>query len=346
MVLTPNAASARGLLYALLAVSSLHRHGLCQEALSYKIAALRALSTSVTNVTKDTSEATQHVAASMLLCAFEILEPTHGSGDWLCYLQGAIDLIHEADLKAKSDEADIGTMLDWVYYHDTLARFTIRHWQHKKMYSPASDVHNLPLRERPYPSLTLHSSNPEHSILNLLSDVCDTVVDPRDPKSRERDYQDRLAALKESISNLPFLSLKDNLPSESNAHVQITLELHQLSTLIYLVRVSQNPLEAVPDLQLLVDWAFAVPIQAPACAHFFPLFVLACEARTDEQRTAILALLRRTEKAIYGRRRHISSLIQSVWVQQDLYADGEVMLNYAAVMNVAINANLALPTFV
>jgi hypothetical protein len=72
MVLTPNAASARGLLYALLAVSSLHRHGLCQEALSYKIAALRALSTSVTNVTKDTSEATQHVAASMLLCAFEV----------------------------------------------------------------------------------------------------------------------------------------------------------------------------------------------------------------------------------------------------------------------------------
>ncbi|KFA70654.1 hypothetical protein S40285_08406 [Stachybotrys chlorohalonatus IBT 40285] len=234
MVLTRNAASGRGLLYALLAVSSLRRHGLCQESLSYKIAALQALSTSVTNLTKDTSEAAQHVAASMLLCAFEILEPIQGSGDWLCYLQGAIDLIHGADLKAKSDEGDIGTMLDWVYYHDTLARFTIH--------------------------------------------VCDTVLDPRDPKSREKDYQDRLAALKESISNLPFLSLEDNLPNETNAHVQTTLKLYQLSTLIYLVRASQNPWEAVPDLQLLVDWAFAVPIQAPACAHFFPLFVLALQS--------------------------------------------------------------------
>lgn len=72
MVLTRNAASGRGLLYALLAVSSLRRHGLCQESLSYKIAALQALSTSVTNLTKDTSEAAQHVAASMLLCAFEV----------------------------------------------------------------------------------------------------------------------------------------------------------------------------------------------------------------------------------------------------------------------------------
>lgn len=179
----------------------------------------------------------------------------------------------------------------------------------------------------------------------MLSDVCDTVLDPRDPKSREKDYQDRLAALKESISNLPFLSLEDNLPNETNAHVQTTLKLYQLSTLIYLVRASQNPWEAVPDLQLLVDWAFAVPIQAPACAHFFPLFVLACEARTDAQRTAVLGLLKRTEKLIYGRRMHISSLVQSVWVQQDLYADSEVMLNYAAVLNVAINTNSALPTF-
>jgi hypothetical protein len=24
--------------------------------------------------------------------------------------------------------SDLGTLLDWVYYHDVLARFSIRHW--------------------------------------------------------------------------------------------------------------------------------------------------------------------------------------------------------------------------
>lgn len=74
MALTQDTVSGLALFYALLAFSSLRRSGLQNQAVQLKIAALHSLSASAREGPGLLSfdEAAQHVAASMLLSAFEV----------------------------------------------------------------------------------------------------------------------------------------------------------------------------------------------------------------------------------------------------------------------------------
>jgi hypothetical protein len=72
MAMVRDTAPGRALFYAMLAFSSLHRDGLHQQALQHKISALHFLSVSTSGGPLSSAEAAQHVAASMLLGAFEV----------------------------------------------------------------------------------------------------------------------------------------------------------------------------------------------------------------------------------------------------------------------------------
>jgi hypothetical protein len=175
------------------------------------------------------------------------------------------------------------------------------------------------------------------------------LLDPRDPQSQEEDYKNRLKALEWNISNLPATPSTSRTwtSTEPSAGLPLEVEVYQVATLIYLARASQSPWEASTKLESLIDRAFTVPTQAHFCTHFFPLFVLSCEARTDEQRIAVLNLLARTETAVRARSLGaFQTQIQALWVQQDLHADGDLIVNYLELMKAVISANSALPSFV
>lgn len=72
MALIQDTNSGLALLNALLAYASLHRHGLNEQAVRLKIQAIHYLSASVTSETMILGKAAQHVAASMVLGAFEV----------------------------------------------------------------------------------------------------------------------------------------------------------------------------------------------------------------------------------------------------------------------------------
>jgi hypothetical protein len=77
MAMINNSPSASALLHAILAYSSLHHHGLSETALKFKVQALHLLSTSAEGGELSLVNASQHVAASMLLGSFEVRD----SGD-------------------------------------------------------------------------------------------------------------------------------------------------------------------------------------------------------------------------------------------------------------------------
>ncbi|KAJ3541913.1 hypothetical protein NM208_g4379 [Fusarium decemcellulare] len=298
MAVSTDTVPAAALLYALFAVSSLRRDGLHLEAVQFKIAALQALSTSAKEGALNSAEATQHVATCMLLCSFEIQVPSESSGEWLWYIWGAMDIIKEAQLESQTGQSDVVNLIEWVSYHDALSRFTMRHWRHRSVLTKARNERCLEDRGSQYHGLPKFKSpicnpSPAHPILNLLSEICDTLVDPWDPQSRDQDYMDRLQALEKRIRTLPNGDSTQGVPTKA---FSVSVELYRLSTLIYLVRASGNRWETSVNLALLIDRAFAIPIKAPTCDHFFPLFILACEATTDERRTAILNLIDRNEK--------------------------------------------------
>ncbi|KAJ8104462.1 hypothetical protein ONZ43_g7837 [Nemania bipapillata] len=72
MIFADDTVSRRAVLNAMLAFSSLHRNGLRRETMLFKVAALEALSSSAKGIAQGSVEAAQHVAACMILCAFEV----------------------------------------------------------------------------------------------------------------------------------------------------------------------------------------------------------------------------------------------------------------------------------
>lgn len=350
MSLAHDTTSGLALFYALLAFSSLRCNGLDRQAIRLKVAALHYLSASSKEGPLSSAEAAQHVAASMLLNAFEILLPVHSSGEeWLCYINGATKVLQVTRLTDRSNDSDIGRLLDWVYYHDAVSRFPTHHWRRKPLSLEATGSDSLISQGLRSPPLAkrrqvMPSPNPAHAILGLLSETCDTLLSPGDPRSRDEGYRNRLRALEEKIENLPPIPALATPAADAMAAVEI--EVYQLATRIYLLRASQDPWESSSKLDSLIRRAFTVPLKANFCVHFFPLFILACEARTDEQRGSILNLIDRTEtgariRSMKGLRREI----QSIWVQQDLHADSDLLMNYLGIMSAVISSSNALPSF-
>ncbi|KAK0379382.1 hypothetical protein CLIM01_03233 [Colletotrichum limetticola] len=345
MALAKDSNSGLALLNALLSYASLHRHGLNEQALKLKIQAIHYLSASVTSEALILGRAAQHVAASMVLGAFEIMQPSEGSGEWLLHTWGAVDMIHATRLKDEPHDSDVGQLLSWAYYHETQSRFALHHWRHKS-FVPTTSVKQNPLLQNPQcPPLTRYRPpvNPTYAILNLLSEVCDTLVDPRDPRSQDESYQNQLKDLGGRVRDI---SVKPAIPSASDPEAAFAIELYQMATQIYLVRASQSPWEPPANLDALVEAAFAGPVQSCTCEHFFPLLILACEAQRDEQRIGIINLIERTQRDVRIRSiQAVKNTIQSIWVQQDLHKDDDVLVDYLGTLSSAISSSNTVPSF-
>ncbi|KAI0206245.1 fungal-specific transcription factor domain-containing protein [Astrocystis sublimbata] len=354
LLFTGDTVSRRALLYALLAFSSLHHTGLQRRAMSLKVAALGALSASAKAASEGLVEAAQHIAACMLLCNFEILIPSENSGEWLLYNRGAKNIIESSHLDNQLDDGIIRKLLDWVYYHDAMSQFTLFHWQRKtpRLQPTTIETHTITPTTQSFPQAenrrATHFQSPSHTILNILSDVWEVLLDPTDPRTHAIEYRHRLEALEWKIDNLPSSAsnLNDVEFVITGDELDVTVQLYQVATRIYLARASQSLLEAPVNLDFLVDKAYEGPVQNCHCRHFFPLLILACEARTDEQRAAILNLIDRTgRKSATRSMQSFRAQVQSFWIQSDLYADGDLVSNYLEMMKTVISSDRALPSY-
>ncbi|EWZ32224.1 hypothetical protein BFJ63_vAg5329 [Fusarium oxysporum f. sp. narcissi] len=347
MAMINNSASASALLHALLAYSSLHHHGLSETSLKFKVQALHLLSTSAEDGELSLVNASQHVAASMLLGSFETLRPSESSGEWLWHIWGAVDVIQATQLSDHSSENETYVLIDWVNYHYTLSRFSTQHWRHKSLASKASKKPMQLFRRRTTPPLSIYRPNhpfidPTSSIMSLLFEACNTYMDPQDPQSHSPEYRNSLRRLEAQVDDL----IASPVPNDLNPESAFALELYRVATRIYIARASQSPWEAPAVLDSLVDALFNGPVASCTCIHFFPLLILACESRRDDQRVAILNLIDRTQRdARIRSMKAVTNAIQAVWVQQDLHADSEVLVNYMDLLSIGISSSSSIPSF-
>ena len=122
-------ASAAALFQALIAFSSLHRYGLQSQAVEAKIAALGSLAQGSFEPSFGAIEAIQHIGTGMLLCSFEVHQASSTSGQWTQYLDGVKTVINATSIKTLLQFGpDVAVLLDWLHYHDVLARFSLLHW--------------------------------------------------------------------------------------------------------------------------------------------------------------------------------------------------------------------------
>jgi hypothetical protein len=92
-------------------------------------------------------------------------------------------------------------------------------------------------------------------------------------------------------------------------------ELYRLSALIYLDRVARGAPKASVRANKWIQDAFKILQTLRICERPFPLFVIAVEACTDDQRAIILKVITSTmEERPLGAISSIKRMIEAAWV--------------------------------
>ncbi|KAJ5379882.1 uncharacterized protein N7496_002310 [Penicillium cataractarum] len=347
MAVVNNTPSSAAVLRSLLAVASLHRSGLQTQAAELKIAALKALG-AASNREIETMETLQHVAAGMLLCSFEIYQSSCTSGQWRSYIIGVKSVINASSGKKLARDSDFNVLLDWVYYHDVLSRFSLTHWHPPAIESTLMDLDepvDIPLQpvDTHEPRIEMAHSNqsPFNTILKLLAEVCNLVAARPSQMIPFKEFDDFKSYLKVLAWRIRSISISNTIVNEYPG-MATTVELFQLAALVYLNRAFGHIIGS--ETEQRIERGFDILSRMTSCERQFPLLILSCEAWTDADRCTVLDLISRTEKRDSSRSLCLTKkLIQAVWIQDDL-SQGQI--EYTEKLSAIMSCCTILPTFV
>lgn len=149
--------------------------------------------------------------------------------------------------------------------------------------------------------------------------------------STEGDSQSELPSVMWTCQGLQdrLCRLKQRLPSDytqqhtvkDQSKIRLTAELYRIAAVLYLRAICPN-IDATNQTPMWLEQAFKVLNGLAVCTSPWPLFVVACESQTDQQRIQVLrALDRMDEDRNIGNIFVLRSLIENYWKQQDLQAD-------------------------
>ncbi|EFQ25673.1 uncharacterized protein GLRG_00817 [Colletotrichum graminicola M1.001] len=333
--------------------SIIYRHGPGMRGEELKLSAIRALAASASQGIESQS-AIQHVAAVMVLCLFESQQNSTASDQWLCYLRAAGKVIESVSLESFGRATDGPILLEWVYYHEVMARFSLRHWrQHHPgvsscQYDTDSPSYLAAERARWNSATTLIQwqgsivHNTIFAPLRLLSRVVSEVLPSGDPNSRKEAYKTKVAHLKQEIRNL-------EIPTPADPAIQSVAaraEVFRITTLVYLSRSTDHGLSRSSGLELLVDKGLSLMKYVGCCERPLPLLILGCEARTDIERLRVLDLVPAPDSRSPWRRHHFMTLLlPALWIQNDLDVESNVKLDYTEKLSAVFNASEFPPQF-
>ncbi|KAH8203323.1 hypothetical protein TruAng_002519 [Truncatella angustata] len=242
---------------------------------------------------------------------------------------------------------DEALILDWIFYHDAMYKFSIRHWIKKDddqtqlagLTKVISKAIFAPERQTVVPILGCSLE-----LLDLVCQAVDAVFDRDDPRHLSKAHIETIRSLEIRTRNAEqrHTSVSETALLELSYAANIA-ELYRLATLVYLCRVGRGAPHDSQGVQELVKESFTLLDRIKFCERPWPLFVIALEARTEESRQTVLTVL---EESL--RRRPLGSvyltsrMIRDAWVQQDL-RDGDI--DPLILYNLVVSRNRVPPSF-
>lgn len=170
---------------------------------------------------------------------------------------------------------------------------------------------------------------------------------PTDALYHSDEYENSLRCLESRITNIVPLApegISDTMSGLSTTWVA-TMELFKLAALIYLKRASRNFSGTSSQINAMVERTYVLLDDLETFTPAFPLLIIGCEAREDEQRMRILEHIERAMKTSSLRSlRGLQNILQQIWVQDDLAVDYE--LDYLNRLDAVITSYQIMPSFV
>ncbi|KAL7622818.1 hypothetical protein AAE478_006497 [Parahypoxylon ruwenzoriense] len=295
MALSTLGSASDGLRNAILALSAFHLWG-TEHALSYKADALRSLSSSLSSESVGITET--QLATSMMLCVYNVFDETEGN--WSLHLFGAQNILHKL-AAIHGGPLKYRFLYTWFLYHEILGSLGCS-VEVMEIISYVNGLRAMELRGEPVgftPEERVRRADEWHAI-----------------KSRITSLEQRLDPMDAS-----------RLPQKERTRIRTTAELYRIAALLYLLRTGECA-QNQDFRSMYLEEAFKALNRLPVCTSPWPLFVIACETETDQQRIMILQTLDRMDDT-----RHIGNvfvlrdIIESFWKQQDLQADSGRMSN-------------------
>jgi hypothetical protein len=169
---------------------------------------------------------------------------------------------------------------------------------------------------------------------------------PTDSVYHSDEYENSLRCLENRITSIVVVpeGVSDGMSGLSTPWVA-KIELFKLAALIYLKRASRNFSGTSIHIDSMVERAYILLDELETSDSAFPLLIIGCEARADEQRMSILQHIERAVKTSSLRSLHgLQSILQQIWVQNDLAVDYE--LDYLNRLDAVISSYQIMPSFV
>ena len=184
-------------------------------------------------------------------------------------------------------------------------------------------------------------------LLDILHDVFDNVFDRDDQRYMSTEHKGKLSRLE---LRLRYLIQHERVASasedDSPSHAMQIAECYRLATLLYLGRVARNSRRNAPEVMALTSESFSLLRRMRVCDRPWPLFVLAMEAVSDDQRRLALIMLERLQKfrSPADNSPTIRQMVEAAWAQEDLAQPAS--LDALDLYRAVISANRVPPAFV
>ena len=140
-------------------------------------------------------------------------------------------------------------------------------------------------------------------------------------------------------------TFRDNLPATLTRQGMLA-QLYRFAALIYMNRALAVISPSSFSHRRLVREGIWLLRSLASCETAWPLFILACEADTDELRLQILDILSATMEDLAQRSNHIPlvrHIIEAIWKQNDLDVDSSI--SYVEMLDAVISTAPYLPLF-
>jgi hypothetical protein len=168
---------------------------------------------------------------------------------------------------------------------------------------------------------------------------------PTDVQYHNDEYENTLRCLERRITNIVPTAPEASISDTTSTAWVATIELFKIAALIYLKRASRNFSGISPHIDAMVERAYALLDSLEAFNPTFPLLIIGCEARTDEQRIKILEHIEKAINTSSLRGLHgLRDILQQIWVQDELAVDYE--LDYLNRLDAVITSYRIMPSFV
>ena len=250
---------------------------------------------------------------------------------------------------------DSDVLMEWIYYHEVMSDFSLRHWVKSYERSEICKVGpwaRSPLAEceEPFNQRSGIIACPIQ-VLDALSDASRIhLMDSHDPAFQQqmRRLEASYSALSATVERRRASFGAPPLAESSNLGcADIISELYELAALIYLDRAVMEYSGHEIRHRRLVSEGIDLLSSTLTCENPWPLFIIACEAAEDSQRITILEILDRTAEKAHDRRTNhavwMRRIVEAIWIQMDLNEDGN--MDYVEVLTAVISTSPFLPAF-